>query len=51
MHVVWLVFPDDYTMYVYTSPKTATICMDDDMLSAAPALPELQLTVNKLFKR
>ena len=51
VQVVWLVFPDDYTVYVYTSPKTVTICTDIDVLSASPALPELQMTVNDLFKR
>ncbi len=51
VQVVWLVFPDDNTVYVYTSSKTVTICMDNDMLSAAPALPELQMTVTELFKR
>lgn len=51
VQVVWLVFPDDYTVYVYTSPKTVTICTDDDVLSAAPALPELQMSVAELFRR
>jgi Uma2 family endonuclease len=51
VQVVWLIFPDDYTVYVYTSPKTVTICTDDDTLSAAPALPELQMTVAELFRR
>ena len=49
--VVWLVFPTDQIVYVYTSPKTVTICTDDDVLSAAPALPELQMTVAELFKK
>ncbi len=48
---VWLIFPDDYTVYVYTSPKTVTICTDDDILSAAPALPDLQMTVAELFRK
>ena len=51
VQVVWLVFPDDYTVYVYTSPKTVTICTDNDMLSAAPALPEFQMTVTELFRK
>ncbi|MFD2573767.1 hypothetical protein ACFSUS_24225 [Spirosoma soli] len=38
-------------VYVYTSPKTVTICTDTDILNAAPALPELQLTVDELFRR
>ena len=48
---VWLVFPDDYTVYVYTSPKTVTICTDNDVLSAAPALPELTMTVAELYRK
>lgn len=51
VQVVWWVFPFYKEVYVYTSPKTVSICTDDDMLSAAPALPEFQLTVNELFKR
>lgn len=51
VQTVWLIFPDDYTVYVYTSPKTVTICTDDDILSASPALPDLQLTVKELFRR
>lgn len=51
VQVVWLAFPEEREVYVYTSPKTVTICTDDDILSAAPALPELQLTVTDLFKR
>ena len=51
VQVVWWVFPSYKEVYVYTSPKTVTICTDDDMLSAAPALPEFQLTVNELFRR
>lgn len=51
VQVVWLVFPTDQIVYVYTSPKTVTICTDDDLLSAAPALPELTMKVAELFKR
>ena len=51
MQVVWLVFPDDSTVYVYTSPKTVTICTDDDSLSAAPALPDLTITARQLFHK
>lgn len=51
VQVVWLVFPSDQIVYVYTSPKTVTICTDDDVLSAAPALPELTMTVTELFRK
>lgn len=51
IQVVWWVYPLYQEVYVYTSPKTVSICTDDDRLSAAPALPELQITVAQLFKR
>lgn len=49
--VVWWVYPLYKEVHVYTSPKTVTICTDDDMLSAAPALPELMMTVAELFRK
>ena len=51
VQVVWLVFSNDQTVYVYTSPKTVTIATDTDVVSAAPVLPELQITVDELFRR
>ncbi len=51
VQVVWLVFSNDQTVYVYTSPKTVTIATDTDVVSAAPILPELQITVDELFRR
>lgn len=51
VQVVWWVYPLYKEVYVYTSPKTVTICTDDDVLSAAPALPELTMTVAELFKK
>ena len=51
VQVLWWVFPLYQEVYVYTSPKTVTICTDTDMLSAAPALPDLAMTVNELFHK
>ena len=51
VQVVWWVHPLYKEVYVYTSPKTVTICTDDDVLSAAPALPELTMTVAELFRK
>ena len=33
------------------SPKTVTIATHTDVVSAAPVLPELQITVDELFRR
>lgn len=51
VQVVWWVYPLYKEVYVYTSPKIVTICTDDDILSAAPALPELTMTVAELFRK
>lgn len=51
VQVVWWVYPEFEEVYVYTSPKKVTIATDTDLLSAAPALPEFQMTVAELFKR
>lgn len=50
VEVIWWVFPIYQEVYVYTSPKIVTICTDNDILSAAPVLAELQLTVAALFR-
>lgn len=51
VQVVWWVYPLYKEVYVYTSPKTVTICTDDDLLSVTPILVELQMTVNELFRK
>ncbi|WP_460911067.1 Uma2 family endonuclease [Spirosoma areae] len=51
VQVIWWVYPEFKEVYVYTSPKIVTICTDDDVLSAAPVLPELQMAVAELFKK
>lgn len=51
VQVLWWVYPTYQEVYVYTSPKSVTICTDNDVLTAAPALPDFQLTVAELFSR
>ncbi|GAB3938420.1 Uma2 family endonuclease [Larkinella terrae] len=50
VQVVWRIIPEIKTVSVYTSPKTVTICTDTDLISAAPVVPDMTLTVNELFK-
>ncbi len=47
--VVWWVFPVYKEVVVYTSPLNMTGRAGSDVLSAAPALPDFQLTVAELF--
>ena len=47
---VWWVVPEFQMVYQFTSPKTVTIATDDDALSAALALTDLNPTVNGIFQ-
>lgn len=47
--VVWRVVGEIKTVYVYTSPKTITVCTHNDTINAAPAVSDFQLTASELF--
>jgi len=49
VQVVWNIIPEQEVVYVYTSRKHVTICLEDDICSAAPVLADFQLSVNTLF--
>jgi Uma2 family endonuclease len=47
---VWLIFPIYKEVKVYTSIRNCTICLENDICSAAPALPEFELICDKIFE-
>lgn len=49
VRVVWHIYPGNQLVYVYTSRKHVTICLEDDVCSAAPVLPDFSISVNDLF--
>ena len=49
VQVVWTIIPEQEVVNVYTSRKRVTICLDDDLCSAAPVLPDFTISVNELF--
>lgn len=49
VEVVWVIFPKIKKVEVYRSRKDITICFDDDICSAAPVLPDFEISVNALF--
>ncbi|MEZ4905807.1 MAG: hypothetical protein R2822_30600 [Spirosomataceae bacterium] len=49
MQVVWPIYPENQVVYVYTSRKSVKICTDTDICSAAPVLPDFEISVNELF--
>ena len=50
VQVVWYINPKTQRIHNYTSPKTITICADNDICSAAPALSDFGFEVRGLFK-
>jgi Uma2 family endonuclease len=49
VQVVWNILPEQEVVYVYTSRKNVILCLGDDVCSAAPVLPEFNISVNTLF--
>ncbi len=50
VQVVWEIFPKNKMVRIYNSLKTVKICTQDDVCSAAPALPDFTITPNQLFE-
>lgn len=49
VRVLWKIMPQSEVVYVYTARKIVKICTDDDVCSAAPVLPNFELTAGGLF--
>ncbi|TAH14712.1 MAG: Uma2 family endonuclease [Runella slithyformis] len=47
--VVWLIFPEEKQVHVYTSRRDVKICIENDICSAAPVLPEFEISIEALF--
>ena len=39
------------TIYVYTSPKDIKVCEGDDIVSAAPVVPDFQFPARAIFRK
>ena len=49
--VVWYIYPKTETIYIYTSPKDIRVCQGDDIVTAAPAVPDFQFPAQAIFKK
>ena len=49
--VVWYIYPKTETIYVYTSPKDIKVCQGDDIVTAAPVMPDFQFPAQAIFKQ
>ena len=49
--VVWYIYPETETIYVYTSPKKINVCNGDDIVSASPVVPDYTFAAKEIFKK
>jgi Uma2 family endonuclease len=49
VQVAWVIFPKLKQVKVYHSIRDITVCFGDDVCSAAPALPDFEISVNDIF--
>jgi Uma2 family endonuclease len=48
--MVWLVMSSIKQVHVYQSLKKMEVCINDDVCSASPVLPDFSISVSELFK-
>lgn len=49
VQVIWVVMPEQQKVYVHTSPRNVKACIENDLCSAAPVLPEFEISVNEML--
>ena len=49
VRVVWNIYLEQQAIYVYTSRRDVKICIEDDICSAKPVLPDFEISVNQIF--
>lgn len=49
IQVVWIVIPEQQVVNVYTSRREVRACLENDICSAAPVLPDFEISVNDML--
>ena len=49
VQVVWVIFPKLKKVHVLRSVRDVTVCLENDVCSAAPALDDFKMTVQEVF--
>ncbi len=49
VQVIWVVMPEQKKVYVHTSPRNVKACIENDLCSAAPVLPDFEISVNDML--
>jgi Uma2 family endonuclease len=47
--VVWSILPEQQMVYIYTSRRDVRVCIENDVCSAQPVLPEFEISVATIF--
>ncbi len=47
--VIWHIFPDLKMVYVYTSRRNVKVCLEDDICSTSPVLPDFEIVVSEML--
>ncbi len=45
---IWYIYPDQQEVHIFNA-NTTKICMENDICTAAPALPDFAITIEELF--
>ena len=51
VQVLWQIYPNVGIVRVLTSPRDVRVCLEEDVCTAAPAIPDLQISVAELFSK
>ena len=47
--VIWIIIPEEQIVYVYTSRRDVRACLENDICSAKPVLPDFEISVATIF--
>ncbi|MFN8346702.1 MAG: Uma2 family endonuclease [Spirosomataceae bacterium] len=47
--VIWNIIPEQKVVYVYTSRRDVKICLEEDICSAQPVLPDFEISAATIF--
>jgi Uma2 family endonuclease len=47
VRVVWLIFIEEQAIEIYTSRRNLTICLENDICSASPGLPDFEISLTQ----
>ena len=49
VQVLWQIYPEVNIVRILTSPRDVQVCLEEDVCTAAPTIPDLRISVAELF--